>query len=382
VAHGCDGCARYVGLECRPDSRYADEVKRRVERVIINLAVEVTYAGETIQSVSQDMSPFGMFVRMDEPLPVGTSVELTIAPRGVRFTAPAMVVHALGVAEAQDLGRKPGIGVLFRAARPGEPGAALVAEVVRLIENHVQAAAPSEDLRIVVADPSTRLLERLSTTLGNAGFSVAVVTNGIEALGAALTRTPDVVLTERDMPVMDGLQLLAEMGQHSELAGVPVMMMSEVATDLVRLEALQLGAVDFIPKPFTALEVILRARRFARAGRRDAERVVLRGAVDHLGLPALLTMLEHDRKSGVLTLTNNDVVAWICFVDGALVRVRASDVRGDSRSTLMRVLDWSQGHFELSAGGSDGPRELEESVTHLLIEHARMRDEAGRHRLQ
>jgi CheY-like chemotaxis protein len=353
-------------------------VKRRVERVIINLAVDVTADGVTYHAVSQDMSPFGMFLRMEDPLPIGTHVELAISPRGAHLTAPAIVVHALGAAEAHELGRKAGVGLLFQQARPGEAGAALVAEVVRLIENHVQAAAPSEDLRIVVADPSTRLLERLSTTLGNAGFSVAVVTNGIEALGASLTRTPDVVLAERDMPVMDGMQLLAEMGQHSELAGVPVMLMSEHATDLIRLEAFQLGAVDFIPKPFTSLEIILRARRLARANRRESERVVLRGAVDHLGLPALLTMLEHDRKSGVLTLTNDDVVAWICFVDGQLVRVRASDVRGDSRSTLMRVLDWSQGNFELTAGGSDGPRELEESVTHLLIEHARIRDEAGR----
>ena len=354
-------------------------MKRRVERVIINLAVDVTTNGITVPSVSQDMSPFGMFLRMENPLPVGTVVELAAAPRGVRLTAPALVVHSLTAVEATELGRRAGIGLVFQQARPGEAGAVLVAEIVKLIENHVQAGVPTDELRIVVADPSTRLLERLSTTLGNAGFSVAVVTNGIEALGAALTRTPDVVLAERDMPVMDGLQLLSEMGQHAELAGVPVMIMSDHASDLARLEVYQLGAQDFVPKPFTSLEVILRARRLARAARRDnSERVVLRGAVDHLGLPALLTMLEHDRKSGVLTLTHDEVVAWICFVEGQLVRARASDVRGDSRSTLMRVLDWSKGHFELSAGGIEGPRELEESVTRLLLEHAKIRDEQGR----
>jgi DNA-binding response OmpR family regulator len=346
--------------------------------VIVSLTVEVTAGEATVRTVSQDMSPFGMFIRMDEPYPVGPAVELAIAPHGVRLTAPAIVVHSLGDDEAQALGRKPGIGVLFRGARPGEPGAALAAEVIRLIENHVAAAEPAEDLRIVIADPSTRLLERLSTALGNAGFSVAIVTNGVEALGAALTRTPDVVLAERDMPVMDGLALLTEMGQHAELAGVPVMIMSEVASDLVRLEAFQLGAVDFIPKPFTALEVILRARRLARMSKRDGERTILRGAVDALSLPALLTMLEHDRKSGVLTLTNNDVVGWLYFVEGQLVRVRASDVRGDSHSTLMRVLDWADGHFELAAGAVEGPRELDDSVTHLLLEHARLRDEGRR----
>jgi DNA-binding response OmpR family regulator len=346
----------------------------------MNMAVELVIAGETVRAVTQDMSPFGMFVRLERKIPIGTSIELAITVRGVRHTAPGIIVHSLDQQEAQSLGRQPGLGVMFRGARPGEPGAALATEVIRLIENHVAAHAQTEDLRIVIADPSTRLLERLSTALGNAGFSVATVTNGIEALGAALTRTPDVVLAERDMPVLDGLQLLSEMGQHAELAGVPVMIMAEPehASDLDRLEAFQQGAVEFIPKPFTALEVILRARRLARAARRDSERVVLRGTVDALGLPSLLSMLEQDRKTGVLTLTREEVVAWLWFDEGRLVRARGSDVRGDSRSTLMRVLDWTDGRFELSASAPEGPRELDSSVTHLLLEHARIRDEQNR----
>jgi DNA-binding response OmpR family regulator len=374
------GAKRHDALERGADSRYAGSVRRRVERVIMNMAVELTIDGEVVRAVTQDMSPFGMFVRLDRDVPIGTPVELAITVRGARHTAPGVIVHALDRHEALTLGRQRGYGVMFRGARPGEPGAALATEVIRLIENHVAAHAQTEDLRIVIADPSTRLLERLSTALGNAGFSVATVTNGIEALGAALTRTPDVVLAERDMPVLDGLQLLSEMGQHAELAGVPVMIMAEPehATDLDRLEAFQQGAVEFIPKPFTALEVILRARRLARAARRDSERVVLRGDVDHLGLPSLLSMLEQDRKTGVLTLTRQEVVAWLWFDEGKLIRVRGSDLRADSRATLMRILDWTDGRFELSVGAPEGPRELDSTVTHLLLEHARMRDESTR----
>jgi hypothetical protein len=136
--------------------------------------------------------------------------------------------------------------------------------------------------------------------------------------------------------------------------------------------------MDFIPKPFTALEVILRARRLARLQRRDGDRVLLRGTIDHLGLPSLLMMLEQDRKSGVLRLTRDEVVAWLTFSDGRLVRARISDARSSSRQTLQRVLGWSAGHFELSAGAPDGEPELEGSVTHLLLEHARVSDEARR----
>ncbi len=348
---------------------------RRVARIILNLTVELTAGGRMVRAVSQDVTPFGMFVRLPVPLPVGTTVELSMAASGARVTTIATVVHALGDDEARMLGRKAGVGVVFRDSLRNHADLEFQAELVRLIESNPQVNPITDELRIVVADPQTRLLERLSTSLGNAGFAVATATNGMEALGAALSRDPDVVLAERNMPVMDGLRLLQEMGNHAELAGVPVMLMSELSTDLVRLEAFQLGAVDFLPKPFTVLEVILRARRAARIGRRDGERVLLRGAVEQLGLPSLLTMLEQERKTGVLRLTRDEIVAWLSFVDGRLVRARASDKRDDSRSTVMRILDWTVGNFELSAGGAEGDAELDDSVTHLLLEHARVSDE-------
>lgn len=355
-------------------------MRRRVARIVVNLTVELTASGQTIRAVSQDVTPFGMFIRLSTPLPVGSVVELAMSPSGVRLTTMATVVHALNEAEARMLGRKPGVGVVFRDSIRNLADLEFQGELIKLIETNPQINPVEDELRIVVADPQTRLLERLSTALGNAGFLVFTATNGMEALGAVLSREPDVVLAERDMPVMDGLRLLEEMGRQPELAAIPVIMMSENATDLVRVQALQLGAVEYLPKPFTALEVILRARRLGRVGRREGERVLLRGAVEQLGLPSLLTMLEQERKTGVLRLTRDDTVAWLSFVNGRLVRARASDKRDDSRSTVMRVLDWTAGHFELSAGGAEGDPELDDSVTHLLLEHARVSDEASRGR--
>jgi len=342
----------------------------------MNLPVELIVGGKRTRAVSQDLSPYGMFVRLSPPLPVGTVVQLVIAPNGQRLLMTARVTHALAEVEARTLGRFPGIGVAFREpVRPAEQPFSQAIE--RLIERHVQHQPPA-DIRIVVADSETRILERLSTALGTAGFSVATATNGMEAIGACLSRAPDVVLVERDMPVVDGLHVLAEMGRHSELASVPVMMMASEATDLIRLQAFQLGATDFIPKPFTVLEVILRARRWARANQRDHGRVVLRGALAELALPSLLTMFEQEKKTGQLALTRDQVVAWIDFIDGKIVRARSTEIDADSRTVLMNVLDWQAGYFELSTGSAAGATsELDATVTHLLLEHARLRDEAG-----
>ncbi|MEJ7602326.1 MAG: response regulator [Kofleriaceae bacterium] len=352
-------------------------MRRRNNRVAMNLPVELITAGKKMRAISQDISLYGMFIRLSPPLPVGTVVQVVISPSGQRLVTTGQVTHSLSEDEARTLGRYPGIGVMFRD--PVRPADELFAEAVKgLLERHA-AAQPAAAIRIVVADPQTRLLERLSTALGIAGFSVATATNGMEAIGACLSRTPDVCLIERDMPVVDGLHVLQEMGRHTELASVPVMMMSADATDLVRLQALQLGAMDFIPKPFTVLEVILRARRWARASRHDIERVVLRGTLAELGLSSLLTMFEHERKSGQLSVTRDHFVAWIDVLDGKIVRARSSEIDADSHGVLMHVLDWKDGYFELfsTAPGRDKP-ELDSTVTHLLLDHARIRDEAHR----
>ena len=353
------------------------DVRRRNDRVAMNLPIELISGGKKIRAVSQDISPFGMFVRLSPPLPVDTVVQVVMSPNGERLLTTGKVTHSLTEVEARTLGRFPGVGIMFRD--PVRPSDEAFGDAVTRLLQHTVSAKPAADIRIVVGDPQTRLLERLSTALGSAGFSVATATNGMEAIGACLSRTPDVVLVERDMPVVDGLHVLQEMGRHTELAAVPVMLMSTNATDLVRLQAFQLGAMDFIPKPFTVLEIILRARRWARASQRDTERVLLRGALTDLALPSLLTMFELERKTGQLAVTRAELVAWIDFVDGRIVRARASDADADSHSVLMKVLDWTDGFFELSAGAPiPAGQPPVASITHLLLEHARRRDEASR----
>lgn len=352
-------------------------MRRRLDRIAINIPVEVITAGKTLRTVTQDLSPLGAFIRLSPPLPAGDIVVAVIAPSGPRVILTGYVVHSLGEAEARTLGRFPGIGIEFRD--PAHPDQGYHSEeLARLLERHARRQ-PAADLRIVVADPQTRLLERLSTALGTAGFTVATATNGMEAIGACLTRAPDLVLVEREMPVVDGLHVLQEMGRHPPLAGVPVIIMGSDATDLVRLQAFQLGAMDFIPKPFTVLEVILRARRWARARQRDPGSVVLRGTLRELALPSLLTMFEQERKTGQLSLTHDHFAAWIDFTDGKIVRARSSELEASSHDVLMAVLDWKDGYFELSTGiPLPVAPELEVSVTHLLLEHARLQDEAHR----
>lgn len=351
-------------------------MRRRHDRVVVNLPVELIADGSARSVVSQDVSPLGMFLRLSPPLPRGTAVQIVVWANEHRYVTTGQVRHSLTDSEASALGQYPGVGVMFGDnLEPADP--AFLAAMHRML-NRFSSAQVAPDLRIVIADSQTRLLERLSTALGSAGFVVATATNGMEALGACLSNPPDVALVERDMPVVDGLHVLQEMGRYPDLASVPVMMMSANATDLARLQALQLGAVDFIPKPFTVLEVVLRARRWAHVNQRDTSRVVLRGSLDEVKLPTLLQMFEQDKKTGQLAVTRDQRVAWLDFVDGKLVRARSSEADGDPRLVLFNVLGWQHGNFELSgASPVAGKPELDSTITQLLLEHAQRTDETS-----
>src|ERR1051325_2125551 len=87
----------------------------------MNLPVELIADGKKLRAVSQDISAYGMFVRLSPPLPAGTVVQVVISPNGQRHITTGQVTHALTEVEARTLGRFPGIGVMFRdPMRPGE----------------------------------------------------------------------------------------------------------------------------------------------------------------------------------------------------------------------------------------------------------------------
>ncbi|MDB4960142.1 MAG: hypothetical protein JWP01_141 [Myxococcales bacterium] len=338
----------------------------------MDLPVELYAMGQRRWVALQDLSRSGMFLQTLEPLEVGAEIHVAIAPEGRRQVTIARVAHVLTSEEAAALGRHPGMGVEFRA--PEQPGDHLFTIAIeRLLREH-RATAPDPGAHIMVADTEPRLLERLSNALGEAGFSVSVAMTGMAALAECIARIPDVVLLDRSLPVLDGLRVLDAMAHDPRLAAVPVILTSAVSADIG--PAFDRGAMDFIAKPMLTHEVIVRARRLAYAIPRQTDRVVLRGTLGDVTLPALLTMLEQERKTGRLVVMG-DYLGWIDIEDGVIVSAGSSRA-SDAHANLAALLDWTHGTFELSPVAGPHDSELSVSVCHLLLQHAHQIDEAAR----
>jgi CheY-like chemotaxis protein len=338
----------------------------------MDLQVELTVDGQRQWVALQDLSRTGMFLQVSRTIVIGTKVHVAITVDGKRIATGATVTHLLLPEDALRLGRYPGIGIQFR--EPAEPGDQLFALAVERMCRAQRSSTPSIGLHIVIADGDTRMLQRQSNALAEAGFSVATATTGMEAIAACLRKRPDVIVVDRNLPVFDGFRVLETLSEDGTLVTVPVIVTSADLNDLA--PSFERGAMDFIAKPFTTLELIVRARRLAQASPRASERVILAGTLSDITLPALLTMFELERKTGRLALTG-EYVAWIDIVEGRIAS--AGSATGDEpRAVLMSLLDWTCGSFELTgiAGPHDGDLAL--PITHLLLDHACLRDEQGR----
>jgi signal transduction histidine kinase/DNA-binding response OmpR family regulator/serine phosphatase RsbU (regulator of sigma subunit)/anti-sigma regulatory factor (Ser/Thr protein kinase) len=117
------------------------------------------------------------------------------------------------------------------------------------------------DARILVADDNADMRAYLSRLLTAAGWQVQTVHDGRQALDVIRRQPPDVVLTDVMMPVLDGFHLLREVRRDEATRALPVVVLSARAGQEASVEGLDLGADDYVVKPFIAAELLARLRR-------------------------------------------------------------------------------------------------------------------------
>ncbi|MBC1220982.1 type II toxin-antitoxin system ParD family antitoxin [Nostoc sp. UCD121] len=113
--------------------------------------------------------------------------------------------------------------------------------------------------RILLADDNADMRDYLKHLL-QPYYEVEAVTDGIAALAAARRQIPDLVLSDIMMPGIDGLQLLRELRSESSTREVPIILLSARAGEESRVEGLEMGADDYLIKPFSARELLARVR--------------------------------------------------------------------------------------------------------------------------
>jgi len=118
--------------------------------------------------------------------------------------------------------------------------------------------------RILFAEDDADMAALVRATLTAEGFEVAHYSDGQAALSAALQSPHDMAILDKMMPGLDGLDLLKELRSHAAYRGVPILMLTAVGHEEEIERAFELGADDYVQKPFKPRELLARARRLLR----------------------------------------------------------------------------------------------------------------------
>jgi two-component system, OmpR family, phosphate regulon response regulator OmpR len=147
--------------------------------------------------------------------------------------------------------------------------------------------------RIIVVEDDARLAEMLSEYLGGAGFRVSLAPNGNSALQQLAANVYDVIVLDLMLPDMDGLDLCRQLRAKSE---IPILMLTARGDATDRIVGLEIGADDYLPKPFEPRELLARLRAILR-------RRVFGGSAER---PHYFGRLEIDRAARVCRVDDNE----------------------------------------------------------------------------
>ena len=121
--------------------------------------------------------------------------------------------------------------------------------------------------RVLLVDDDTGLIELLRDYLAEEGLDAAAATDGLTGVRAALETAPDLVVLDVMLPRLNGFDALRRI---RETSAVPVIMLTARGQEVDRIVGLELGADDYLPKPFNPRELVARIRAVLRRGRQAA----------------------------------------------------------------------------------------------------------------
>lgn len=120
--------------------------------------------------------------------------------------------------------------------------------------------------KILAVDDETDILKLLQYNLVNAGFEFISAGDGPEAIELARKTIPDLIILDLMLPNMDGNEVLKKLKASPDTSAIPVLMLTAKGEEIDRILGLELGADDYVVKPFSPRELILRIKAVLRKG--------------------------------------------------------------------------------------------------------------------
>jgi DNA-binding response OmpR family regulator len=120
--------------------------------------------------------------------------------------------------------------------------------------------------KILIVDDEADVLDLLSLTLRNAGFNVITAQTGSIALTKARTEAPNLIILDLMLPEMSGTEICKTLKKDPATSSLPILMLTAKSEEVDKIVGLELGADDYVTKPFSPRELLLRIKAILRRG--------------------------------------------------------------------------------------------------------------------
>ena len=198
--------------------------------------------------------------------------------------------------------------------------------------------------KILIIDDEAVNRAILEDYLSNFGYEIYMASNGSEGMDMLTKTKPDLVLLDIKMPDKDGFQTLAEIKRSPGFSSIPVLFLSSLNRSNLKVKGLELGAEDYITRPFDKAELLARIRAaLRRTNLQFQDGHKLEGNLSDLGLIELLQPFEMGKKTAAVKL--KDIDAEVIIEEGRLVHVRQGRFTGSD--ALNRILLVEKGEFSV-----------------------------------
>jgi two-component system phosphate regulon response regulator PhoB len=129
----------------------------------------------------------------------------------------------------------------------------------------------SSGRKILVIEDETDVADLLSLNLRKAGFRISTAVDGVSGLQKARDDRPDFIVLDLMLPKMSGLEICGILKSDPATAHTPILMLTAKAEEIDRIVGLEFGADDYVTKPFSPREIVLRIRAILRRGEKADE---------------------------------------------------------------------------------------------------------------
>jgi len=236
---------------------------------------------------------------------------------------------------------------------------------------------------LLLVDGDARSLRVLEVSLKKAGFLVTTAVTGRDALEKVKVARPDLIVSDTEMPEMDGFELCRALKGDPDLASIPIIFLTGQTSIEHKIRGLELGVDEYLTKPIYIKEILTRIRillqkkeRSSLEGKRDPN-TRFAGTLGDMGVVDIIQTVEVSRKSGLVHFSAEDGrQATLYFRKGKVIDAEANHLQGED--AVYRLLTWSDGEFELLFRTVRRKETIETSTQALLMEGMRRLDEWGR----